>query len=569
MEQDTSGVWILSHHKTIGYSDGSASDAYLRRIFESARNLGSRSEELEGYIHDWPSEYHLTRKRSQLLSGFSFDKRKRVLEVGCGCGAITRFLGEVFDEVVSVEGDLSRARLARLRTRDQDNIAIVCAPFHLIEFSDKFDVIFCVGVFEYSGLFVDDERPYESIIDYFSSVLTDDGVLVLAIENQFGLKYFCGASEDHSGLPFDGIEGYVRKPGGARTFGKHELGDLLNRHFSHQQFYYPYPDYKVPDMVLSEEFLASGRAGEMISQVRSRDYSQSYHPLWLESSSVAELNRNHLLDIVANSFLVIAGKSANSGVSFPQQGIFYSPRRRPLYATQTRIVARPDGQLQTVKERITEDPQPLASVLRQRLDPSEWVDASSLQTQLLVRAASSNAALADIFAPAGAWVDTLRKAVEAESGRLPGKLVDAIWGNAYLAEGRCTFIDLEWEWHEPLPLGVLVIRAAFDLLHKAADAVPDGSPLVGRSGRKMIRAIAECLGVTLSHEDFDAFINLESAIQSEVFGLDREKVRWHLRWFLFDRVSLQFCGRIKRRMRNSTRRLSTLLASRLAAEVKD
>ena len=39
----------------------------------------------ESHIKDWPSEYHLSSKRAQLLSGFEFDRKARVLEVGAGC----------------------------------------------------------------------------------------------------------------------------------------------------------------------------------------------------------------------------------------------------------------------------------------------------------------------------------------------------------------------------------------------------------------------------------------------------------------------------------------------------
>lgn len=91
---DAAGVWQLENHREFGYSDGLESERYLQRVFDAAQDLGTRSAELEQHIKDWPSEYHLTTKRAQLLAGFSFDRSLRVLEVGCGCGAITRHLGE-------------------------------------------------------------------------------------------------------------------------------------------------------------------------------------------------------------------------------------------------------------------------------------------------------------------------------------------------------------------------------------------------------------------------------------------------------------------------------------------
>ena len=104
--------FLTTTHDEFAYSDGVGSEQYLKKVLLRSNDLSTRSGELESYIKDWSSEYHLTTKRAQLLSGFKFDRTLKVLEVGCGCGAITRYLGETFDSVVSVEGSIARARLA-------------------------------------------------------------------------------------------------------------------------------------------------------------------------------------------------------------------------------------------------------------------------------------------------------------------------------------------------------------------------------------------------------------------------------------------------------------------------
>ena len=58
------------------------------------------------------------------------------------------------------------------------------------------------------------------------------------------------------------------------------------------------------------------------------------------------------------------------------------------------------------------------------------------------------------------WLDALRaKAIPGTKGTVPGIYLDAIFQNTFIDDHGCRFIDLEWEWHEPLPLSVLVIRA--------------------------------------------------------------------------------------------------------------
>jgi SAM-dependent methyltransferase len=172
---DGSGVWRLRGHERFAYSDGSESEAYLGSVLARAKDLGSDSAELESAIRDWPSEYHLSPARSRLLSGFRFRRDARVLEVGSGCGAITRFLGETFDSVVAVEGSPSRAALARMRTRDLPGVTVVCAPFHDLRPQIAFDYIFCVGVLEYSSSFVAGADPHDVVLRRFAEWLAPAG----------------------------------------------------------------------------------------------------------------------------------------------------------------------------------------------------------------------------------------------------------------------------------------------------------------------------------------------------------------------------------------------------------
>ena len=84
--------------------------------------------------------------------------------------------------------------------------------------------------------------------------------MIIAIENKFGLKYWAGAREDHTGRNFDSIEDYPNDKG-IQTFGKHELTELLKSvGFSNTEYYYPMPDYKLPKIVYSDDYLPDAMA---------------------------------------------------------------------------------------------------------------------------------------------------------------------------------------------------------------------------------------------------------------------------------------------------------------------
>lgn len=545
--QDDSSVWVLKDHDNFGYSEGTESEQYLERVFRQATDLGSQSTELECHIKDWSSEYHLTRKRAQLLAGFKFDRSLRVLEVGCGCGAITRHLGENFDQVVSVEGSLNRARLARLRTRDLESVSIICAPFQEIRFSGTFDVIFCVGVYEYSGAFIAGEDPYAAALQYFSDMLSPDGVLVIAIENQFGLKYFGGIREDHLGVFFEGLEGYHRRHREVRTFGKTELENDLKQYFSDVQFYYPYPDYKIPDCVISEEFLASGQAGELVSQMKSRDYVRAPNPLWNYASVSLELARNRMLEFFSNSFLVVAGRGALKGFAFEQLAVMFSSARKREFSTASRVVRGAGEQLMISKR----SRQGLAEVKQGPLKmvdtDAAWVDSYSLQTQVNLLAMAHDRSLDEIFQPCRQWLEHLQAESSMQDGvsYVGGEHIDTIWPNVYPLANECRVVDREWVWADRIRMNCVVIRAIYDFLYKIDAMAPYSKSLSKRSGKHLIVAIGKAIGADLKDSDFAEFIRLESELQYLVFGVDKRRHALYMRWFLFDRPTLKVFLRIR------------------------
>jgi SAM-dependent methyltransferase len=555
--RDTSSVWVIEGHDQFDYSDGAESERYLESVFKAAEDLSSGSVELEGFIKDWPSEYHLSTKRSQIFAGFNFDRGQKVLEVGAGCGAITRYLGETFDDVVSVEGSLSRARLARLRTRDLPNVEVLCAPFQEIEFSQKFDLIVCVGVYEYSSSFVQADDPYEAVLDYFDRILSPDGTVVVAIENQFGLKYLNGAREDHTGIVYDGVQGYCLQSRNVRTFGKLELEDKLAKRFGQVKTFYPYPDYKMPTLVISEEFLSSEAAGELVSQVNSRDYSGNERSNWNETLATLELSRNKALPFFANSFLVFASRVDSRKPRFEQCACMRSCERDSRFRTETRIYQDETGQLQVAKRLLSGQVEASRGKVTIRQSDSIWQASYSLHTQLYRNCYSQRMSLTEMFRPGLAWINALKQCSDTTDNQtmLDGQYIDCIFRNVYFDETGIRFVDQEWVWNEPIRLEILVIRALYFFLSSVERSATHSPELRGRSMRKTIKAIADSWGLVLTSTDFSKFVHIESEFQSLASNVPAKRVKIQLVWSLIDRPSLLASRKLRVFGRKAVRRL--------------
>ena len=72
-----SGVWALPGEvESFKYSDGDTEEKNLESILRSATNLSSLSPELEEKYNDWPSEYHLSPLRANLLRYLNLTHKK-------------------------------------------------------------------------------------------------------------------------------------------------------------------------------------------------------------------------------------------------------------------------------------------------------------------------------------------------------------------------------------------------------------------------------------------------------------------------------------------------------------
>ena len=190
------------------YSDGDIENEVIKII---AANPTTDYEEAISRNYSWPVFYHLTRIRQNLLNWYPFKEQSDVLEIGCGMGAITELLCKKCNSVTAVELSKRRATATYLRCREYDNLEIIVGNLNDIGFEKKYDYITLIGVLEYQNNFTSSSNPFKDFLSKIKQLLKPEGKLIIAIENKYGLKYWCGAPEDHSGIPYDGINNYIKR----------------------------------------------------------------------------------------------------------------------------------------------------------------------------------------------------------------------------------------------------------------------------------------------------------------------------------------------------------------------
>lgn len=500
------------------YTDGEGVECRLLNTIEGAKDLSSASAELANEIVDWPSEYHLSNTRHNLLRPISIGPKHRVLELGCGCGAMTRYLGETGATVVAVEGSARRAQIAASRCRDLTNVFVFCENLNDFEHEEKFDYVTLIGVLEYAPQYVGGEDPVLAVLGKARSFLKEDGRLILAIENQLGLKYFSGCNEDHTGVPFFGINGLYQS-GGPVTFGRHVLGEKLRKAgFPNLQFFYPFPDYKLPGLILSESALASERLNiaDLLLSNSGRDYPESYQRTFAEDLAWHAVIGNRLLGELANSLLVLATPAPAGSMPAPNWlAKLYNRGKRPAYyQVETTIRPADDGPLRVSKRRIHPDAAIAAGGLRHVVQDSPYHEGNLL-TGTIRTAMAREASCDDIAACFAPWLRFLLAHSHPDRNGLavlPGNFIDCIPSNFIVSPtGEVHYFDPEWVSEAPVPLAWVATRG----IVYALIGCLDNRNLRQMTYRQFISAVAEKNGLHIDAEDFATADRLEAGMVAQ------------------------------------------------------
>lgn len=297
------------------YSDGDIEEEILE-IVRSGRSF----EEL-GEVK-FPVIYHLSKVRENILNWYPFSREETALEIGSGCGAITGLLCTKLGRVVSAELSKRRATINYERHAGFENLEICVGNLNDMEFEEKFDYVIFNGVFEYALSFTEGEKPYETYLRNVSRFLKSGGRILVAIENRLGLKYFAGAPEDHTDGYFDGLREYEGNDS-VRTFSKAEWESLMRRcGFPFYKFYYPYPDYKFPREIFTDESLAEQKYG-----CPTWNFTKYRMAMFSEEKMAAALQQEGVMAQFANSFLIeMSDRPFSSSVQYAKLSTDRAPR---------------------------------------------------------------------------------------------------------------------------------------------------------------------------------------------------------------------------------------------------
>lgn len=530
---DDACIWFKQDGKSIGYSDGDAVEEKILSVINNAKDISLFSAELLTHQNDWPSRYHLSADRVNLLRPFAQSLAgAAVLELGCGCGAITRYLGELGSQVIAVEGSQRRAQIAAARCRDLDNVSVVADRLQSLPFENSFDVVTLIGVLEYSRVYIESADPIQVVLQRARRYLKPNGVLILAIENQLGLKYFAGAPEDHGLGVMAGINNLYQEKTPV-TFGHLEIQKRLTKAgLNNIETFLPFPDYKMPSLVVPP-FGQQPHAGFNLATLLRASVPLEPQPIKQPLFSLEQawplIERNGLLADMANSHLLVASASPETTLVDPQVlATYYSPKRTAAFSQQIEFVVQQGTEIAVHRKRLGNTKATL-KVFDTTAEPyfSGEVHADALH-DILQRPGWQ---LDDLLPWFNTWYESLKayafppdKSVEAldwveYDAWLPPHFIDAIPRNLIIRpNGKTKFIDLEWTESHPIPLHLVLYRGLNITLNTVTSiAEPSSTALSDIS--IISERLLDTLGIQLSSLDYSRFVPILDNLTRRAQGI--------------------------------------------------
>lgn len=532
-------VWRNPSYQGIAYNDGDEIETRIYNIIKNATDISTLSTELRQQVTDWPSQYHLTSARANILRPFEQTlKGANVLEIGAGCGAISRYLGECGADVLALEGSPRRASIARERTRDLDNITVLAEKFDQFKSDHQFDVITLIGVLEYANLFTPGDNPALIMLQRVRQLLKPEGKLIIAIENQLGLKYFAGAPEDHFGKPMVGIEGRYGKDQ-AQTFGRQVLTKLLKQAgFETSSFLAPFPDYKLPSSIVTEagfandEFDASAFAWQSVKRDPQLPEVCSFS---LELAWPV-IFANDLGLETANSFLIIASSTQQVLVPAGDLAYHYSTTRLAKFCKEA-IFSVKDKEISVKYQRLGKvdatslDSQTSSKSILKFVcpDSDKYVLGKPLSQEFINIVTKDGWTFEQVGQFVSRYLEILTILAKADGftvdlasagAVIPGQYIDCMPQNIMVdAQGKHTFIDKEWQLTASVETNHLVFRS---LLFMCDAVTRFGRPTTGETLTvyQFIEKTFAAAELTALQADYDRFEVLEANIQLVVSGID-------------------------------------------------
>ena len=416
-----------------------------------------------------------------ILNWYPFQKKQDILEIGGNSGVLSNLFSERCNKVTTIEPN--KENLEKISKKE--NIEVIQTTLNNLKLSNKYDIITLIGTTERIKEVIGENLSLAEIIKILEKYLKPNGKILIATDNKFGLKFFAGNPEKILNKKFESLIGYNNETEKIETFTKSRLERILKELGYNTRFYYPLPDYKLPNVIFSDD------------QLPKYNSVDKYNPYYTEKSDIIineidvfrEILKNdeNMFTFFANSFLVEG--ECNKEYKY----ISFNNLRKEKYQLITKIadtyvekqianenskqhyeniknnmkILEANGidvldyvENEKIKSRYIEQKYLLNNVLTEKLENHNQEEFENILNQYIDIINKNSYKETDynktVFAKYN--VDIENKQIIEKLHFLKNGLWDMTFKNCFLLDDKFLFFDQEWN-EENLPAEYIVYRA--------------------------------------------------------------------------------------------------------------
>lgn len=242
----------------------------------------------------------LSNNADNAINWYDFSKNSSALQINANFGEITGTLCDKVSKVVVIESNKVRAEAVAKRYNEKENLEIFCANIQDVQINDKFDYVILYGCLENASILLNNKKSDkisgEELIKIAKNYLNENGHILLFTNNKFAAKKFTGAIDNVNEKPYDSITGKTS------LYSKFEIEDMLYKlELNNYKFYYMLPDYKLTNVIFSDDYLPKSNDTKIIYNKYCNERSIFAFD---EIALLREILKSNNFAFFCNSFLV-------------------------------------------------------------------------------------------------------------------------------------------------------------------------------------------------------------------------------------------------------------------------
>ncbi len=249
---------------------------------------GEHAEEILKKDSRWEVFYHLSPMRESLFNWLDFKPDAKLLELGCGLGALTSLFSRKCAQVLAVDRIEQKVQAVKNRYRQYENLDVFAGNIKNYNAGEnRFD--YAVLMPAYYG------AELKSALVTVKNLVKETGSIYIVVKNKLGIDVMAGKAAVGE-APYDAWN-LVESEYYTYTEVRNIVRETGYKKF---RFYYPVPDYVLPQEIYAEDHLPDDIHHDRILNYYPYTNTLLLHP----GRYMEEIMKNHIFRECANSFLI-------------------------------------------------------------------------------------------------------------------------------------------------------------------------------------------------------------------------------------------------------------------------